>query len=213
VATGAGGNAGATASLPSGHRIISNVPSVWLKSMAPVPVPKIHCCLNLSLGTGMFSGTQAIRLLKCVCPSKWLVLTCSSPHTMHFQEHFVALLASSIQATRLTTRSICSFQCLWEHILGHVLLSPPGFAATTAAAPTRIHCPDTDNSCEEVTGSSCRGMSRITFSSPSKWLYRTRPPTTQVSSQNSSLANSLDFSTSFRTVWKCFARLEVVCRP
>mmetsp|Transcript_60065 Transcript_60065/g.152415 ORF Transcript_60065/g.152415 Transcript_60065/m.152415 type:complete len:235 (+) Transcript_60065:700-1404(+) len=146
VTAGASGGAGATGSLTSGRRTIRKVPSAWLKAMAPVPVSKVQVCQKSSVRTGMFSGTRPNSSLKCLGPNKCSALKDCEGQRKQRQE-LRAPLASTMYATRLAARSIFSFQCLWDHIFGHLVLSPPGCAGTAAAAPTRIHCPGKDNSC------------------------------------------------------------------
>jgi hypothetical protein len=136
---------GATGSLPSDFRTMRKVPSAWLKAMA---LPgKFQNCHKSSVCTGMFSGTRSISLLKCLGPSKCSGQNHSSGQIKHRAHKLRAPLCASMLTTRSTTLSIFCFQCQWPHIFGHVILFPPGWAATTAAAQTMIHCPDTNNSC------------------------------------------------------------------
>lgn len=60
--------------------------------------------------------------------------------------------------------------------------------------------------------SSSKG-SRSTCTSPSRWLYRARPPTTQLSCQSSSRANSKPSSTAWYTMRKCGADVQWASKP
>mmetsp|Transcript_23482 Transcript_23482/g.67968 ORF Transcript_23482/g.67968 Transcript_23482/m.67968 type:complete len:312 (+) Transcript_23482:271-1206(+) len=186
--TEAAGATRGTSTTPGGRFTMRTVPSTWLKATAPVA--KVHVCQNFSSSTTVPSGTRAASSAKCFGPKRWSPMP-RSGQTMHLHP-LTSPLAANTWVKRAETLTIFSFQFLCDHRFGQCCRHPAGFTATDAGLPPRSHTLCSGKSCNARTSeySVSSGTSRNTWTSPSRWLYRVRPPTTSVSCHSSSRASS-----------------------